>query len=348
MIITPKTKKIFYIFVAIFPLIIIAILGRPLKKSITKSTIVIPTSNNNENNFVYQPNNSLTLSNQNQTIKLILSNSSVDIKSEPQKIYKVTNSLVNEGVINSIISNLNFYDIDRINSTPEGDYLWINKNKSLFISTNQDQVIYTDGDGYQELSNISLNNEEIKNTSIVFIENLFGNEVLKTLNTEPKIDYLYLEPNSIEGEPKTVSLEKANLIAISFKQKLNDLPILTDSPNTEIVRVLINKNKKIVDLRVYGGYFTVDENIMTKPPTLNNIDTTKLHRITYTKDISSEKLFAETKQITLNVKNISSAYYYQNNGFLAPVIVLRGEMTAGRYTEPATYIYPLESSSESL
>ena len=322
--IKPKAKKILYIAAAILPIVIIALLGKPLTKNSTTQKTTVPV------------------------IKIDLSKATVNIEQKPQSVYKVTIPLVTESQIDTLISNLSFYQKDLIDGTPTGDYLWVSQNKSLFLSINQNQIIYTNNDNYQELTNTYLSNEEIKSVSVEFIQKLLGSSTLETFDLDPKIEFLYLEPNSIESEPKVVPYDKANLIAVSFNQDINGLPVIIDSPNSEIIRITINKNKKLADLRVYGGYLNTKKDNETQIPSISNLDSTKLHRTSYAKDISSEKLFSETKSITIAADDISLAYYYQNNGFLAPVIVIKGKMTTGRFTELATFIYPIEINSESL
>lgn len=343
--IKPNTKKILYFVAGILPIVIIALLGKPLTRNSTTQKTTVPIINNN-NTYEYTPNSNIAT--KDQKIKIDLSKSITDIEQKPQNIYKIATPLVTESHIGNLISNLNFYPKDLIDGTPTGDNLWVGQNKSLFLSTNQNQIVYTDANIYQELSNTYLNTDEIKSVSIGFIQKLLGGSTAETLNTDPRIEFLYLEPNSIEGEPIVVTYDKANLIAASFNQKINGLPVITDSPNNEIIRIVINKNKKLADLRVYGGYLNIKEVKQSQIPSTSNIDVTRLHRTSYAKDISSEKLFSETKSITITADNISLAYYYQNNGFLSPVIVINGKMTTGKFTEPATFIHPIEPSSESL
>lgn len=345
MTIRPNTKKIIYISVAILPIIIIGILGKPLtKKSPETTKVVIPKSNSNS--FTYKPNNDIT--NPSQAIKLNLSKTTPDIKTEPLNLYEVVSPLVSENLADQLISNLNFYDTDKIKDTPQRDHIWINDTGSLFLSTNQNQIVYTNDKNYKEISNSELNNNEIVEIARKHIQTLLGQKTLETLSPNPLIQYIYINPSSIEVEAESVEYNKANLIVVSFSQTLNSLPVVTNSPNTEIIRLTINKNKKLADLRVYGGFLTTKETKISGIPSLENFDSSKLHRLTYSEDISSEKLFLESKNLTLNAEKTSLAYYYQNNDFLVPVILLRGSINANKVSEPATYIYPIISTPESL
>ncbi len=260
----------------------------------------------------------------------------------------MTNSIVTENTIESLISNLNFYNQDQVKETVEGDYLWINNNGSLFISTNQKQIVYTTKNKLQNIPNIILSREEITNTAFNFVNILFGNKTALTLNKNPNIDFLYKETNTPEEEPLQAEYAKANLITISFNQILEELPVVTDSPNTQIIRITIDKNKKLIDLRVYGGYLNIKEIKSVSIPSLDNIDTKKLRRITYAKDISSEKALSTTSNLSITAENVSLAYYYQNNDFLTPVILIKGKVKTNNLTEPATFIYPLDTNPESL
>jgi len=347
MTISPNTKKIIYISIAILPIIIIGMLGKPLTKKNSDTTKIInPNSNSDSNNFTYKPNNDTTT--KKQEVSITLNNASVNIEEKPQIIYRVINPLVTENLIETLISNLNFYNKDKINGTPEGDHLWINEKGSLFLSINQNQIVYTNSSNYQETPNSNLSKEEIVSEATKQLQILLGSQAMETINTNPKIEFLYIDPKSIEVEPQKTEFDKANIIAVSFNQTINNLPVITDSPNTEIIRVAINKNKKLADLRVYGGFLSTKEIMNSKSPILDKIDNTKLHRVSYAKDISSEKLFSDAKSMSITAEEITSAYYYQNNGFLSPVILLRGKMSTGRNIEPATFIYPIEPSSESL
>ncbi len=95
MTINSKTKKIIYVLIAIIPIMVIGILGKPLTRKNSETTKIInPNSNSDSNNFTYKPNNDTTT--KKQEVSITLNNASVSIEEKPQIIYRVINPLVTE------------------------------------------------------------------------------------------------------------------------------------------------------------------------------------------------------------------------------------------------------------
>lgn len=339
----PKNKILRY-FILVLPFLIIIILFPKTNIKTAKTTIpLVPLITQKSTNKISLKN----INNLNLEQKIIFDWNQIEpILPTKMNEYTVTTPIINTSTIISLANKFNFVSQDNSTEEDKSAFFWNNKTSSLFASTSQNQIFYRNNIEIP-IHKLDISPEDSVMSSKEIINNLFGADFSNTLNDNPEIQYLNKIPNKIEEEPILVTNKENNLISIKFKQKIDNLPLVTQSRNGEILSIIIDTNKNLYSLNLYGGYSLISKQNEVKTLNLSqikNLANTEALRITYSKNIGSENAYTKAKIINVSVTSIDTGYYQIDGLNIIPVYIINGVMSAkGVASYPATYIIPAKN-----
>lgn len=339
----PKNKKLFFVIgiitLLLIPFLLIRLFSKP-QTQIPLTTPVLPIVNPTEVK-ISTPLDTTNPHNPEQ--KLVFNWGSLSpVLPSTIKNYTVATPLINPNIINNAANKLGFTALDKSRNTSDTSYLWLKDKISFFGSPKQNQIFFTSSIEVPKNSGIISMNEATAISSNI-ISNLFGETLLSTLNTNPEVRYLDLQPR-VEEEPLDASPGTANIINVNYQQVIDTLPLLSLSKRGETISVTIDTTKKLYLLSVHGGYLTLKEDKTTELLSfsdLKNVDPSQALRISQSRDIPSEAAFTKSKSVNVAVKSVGLGYFQREDNSLFPVFIISGNMSARGLTEfPAIYIVP--------
>jgi len=256
--------------------------------------------------------------------------------------YYISVPLITDSSISIIANKLGFSLAEKSPNTSQNSSLWINNNSSLFGSPKQNQIFFNSTSKLSAHVN-TITKDDAISISKNILTNLFDTSLLSTMDPNPNTQFLNLNL-ALEDDPSETTPELANIISVNFQQLINGKPLINLSKRGETVSVVIDTNKKLSLLNVYGGY----KNLIQKGKSelidfkkLIEIAPNNAIRISYSKDVPSEAAYTEAKTINITVKNIGLGYYQRADNSIFPVFVINGIMSARGLSEyPAVYIVP--------
>lgn len=342
----PKTRIAFYI-VLVLPIIVILVL-LPKTKINQTSNNTVPLIPKPTNKSQEQP----TAFNKNPFIldqKIIFT-----WKNEPPIIpdsvnrYNINTPLVNESNIVSLVKKFNFAPDNELKENTEGTHYWISKDANLFGSVNQNQI------SYLSKSEVPDHKKDISQTEAIttakqIITELFGSKTTDSLETNPTVKYYKITKDNIEEEPQESNIKENNIILISFRQNNYGLPSVYKSRTGEIISIVIDTSNKLYSLNIHGGFDQTSPEESFKTITykeLQELAGTEALRITFSKDIGSERAYSDAKSVNVTVNSVGLGYF-ESNKKLEPVFIIEGVMSIkGTPPYPATYIVPARKISK--
>ncbi len=335
-------KKYIYYFVLALAIIMIVILipKTSIKKSSTETVPVIPASSTKK------VNSSIPISknifNSEQKITFNWNNEIPKLPTDMDEYY-ITTPLINTSNIISFANKFKFTDKDKVDETESGTYLWINKEGSLFGSNTQNQISYSYSmEIPKHVTDIPYN--EASDVSKQLISSILGSDFVNSLDDNPTITYLNKKADAVEEDPQITNPKENNLISISYRQKIDNIPLVTKSRGGEVITTAIDTNKNLYLINLYGGYQSISKKSTTPIVSyseLKNIASVSATRITYAKDLGSENLLSNSQSLSVQVKSVNVGYYQENNASIVPVFIIDGLVsTKGVEEYPAKYIVP--------
>ncbi len=340
------TKQKFLLGLAIIGILVVILLiilripqgGSP---AFTETVPVIPsTSTTSETEFaIIDP---VRVLNPEQKIVFNWNNISPAIP-KSMSIYSINIPIINDVTVSNMIDKLGFTSQDIQPGTTNSELQLINNNGSLFSTTKLNHLSYSSTLGLPEHNSNISSSEAVKKAQEI-ATTLFGNYFASTLVDSPKVTYFLHSSENVESEPKIVSMETANVILISFNQKVNEFPVVSMSRQGEVLSITIDTTNKLYSLYLSGGYQKIVEN--KKSPTIS-FDALKANapkssmRISQSTDMAAESGYTDAKVITIDVKSVNLGYFQYNNYSLSPVFIIRGDMSAkGLRNQEGIYIVP--------
>ena len=343
---SPKFKYLYY-FVLALPVIIIILLT-PRTKVNNKETETVPLiSPNISKALTTDSSKQKNIFNADQLINFIWTNNTPSLPQSMEEYY-ISTPLVNTANILSLANKFNFLSEDNISETEPGTYLWINKSGMLFGSIDQNQIGYSfTGNIPQHQNDISYN-EAIEISKKIVAEKI-KSDLVKSLDESPGVVYLTKKPESVEEEPLISNPKDNNLISVSYRQKISNFPLVTRSRFGEVITITIDTTKNLFLINIYGGFQAVSQKSSTKIPDyekLKEFAGKEAIRITYAKDLGSEKELSSAKTVDVKVKNVSVGYYQENNASIIPVFIIDGTVaTKGVVEYPAKYVVSVKQKT---
>ena len=263
-----------------------------------------------------------------QTLSFTWNNHTIDQYKEI-KLFSVTSPLIRQENILRIADLLGFKDTDKKKVLKKNNYRWGSDNHTFFASVPQDQMFYASSI-IPSSSIQATSDEKIKSNIFGHLTTLFGNAVANNLTPNSDIR-LYKITTDLSGMPNEVSASKpeATIYEMSFRQTIEDIPVVALSGTADIVTISIDRSNTLVKFSVYGGLsnfkqLTISPSITTQQ--LKNLSPTKAIRITSAGSVSMDEAYMNADQLSLSVNKIELAYL-QEGLSLHPVYLLYVDIT---------------------
>lgn len=256
--------------------------------------------------------------------------------------YSIRQPLISSTTIFGLSEIFGFSSSDKKQSTKNTSFIWANNTASLFASTDQNQIIYQKKGDMPPHSKIIQKDEAIS-TSLNILSTLFGKDFLQTLAPNPSVHYL--KPQLSGYSPLvTNDPEVSQTIEVSFKQNINEFPVISLSGSADMLSVVIDTNNNLFRLSVFGGFYSLSTGNTASLIDFETLKATaqqKAQKITAIKNVSYESLYSTTPQINIKVKDLSLSYFQRNDNTLYPVFLINGTATGKNLPNiEATYLVP--------
>lgn len=329
-----KNKTIFIVLamtivVSIYNLIVSI---TPKKSAVSPTVPVIPT--NNQLPRIVTPSIYPE-----KTLNFNWGNVKIDVPSSSKR-YQITKPLINKTTIDTISKAFDFSPNDLLKSKVITNQTWDNTKGTLFASTSQNQIIYSNKISSLNKTN-SVTKEEAVALSRQLLSDFFGNEFVSTLNEDPKVRFLILKENAYF--PTEVSNpQNAQYIEISYNQLINSYPISSYSGNTSIVNLVIDNQKNLFRLEIHGGFseITTDEDLsIIDFATLKEIAPKEAFKISSLPNVTLESEYIDATNININVNNGYFGYYQTKENGVIPVVYISGTASSNSFSaQPIVYV----------
>lgn len=255
--------------------------------------------------------------------------------------YSISNPLITQDIIRSVAAKLNFTEANLKKTLKTTSTLYTKNNLSLFASTSQNQILYTNSSpipsstGFSDLSSI-------ENSAGTYFSQFFNNLTFNKIQ-EPE----YYLSQSPEQYPEKSIAEKANLVRLNYTQSISGYPLLTTATGNSIVSFTFDSEKNLRSLEITGGFQGVKEITKLK---IMNFDTLKQIASRLASPLSYDAItdivsLAQTElEVTLDLKNIQLAYFSSPDSNQAvPVFLLEGTLKGRNFSGiKASYIVPAQ------
>ena len=257
--------------------------------------------------------------------------------------YTITKPLVNRDTISQLSISLGFTSSDLIKTRRETSQTWQNSRSSLFTSLDQNQIIYSKNNSVLN-TNITISGTEAVSISKAALSQLIGENFLGTLDANPKVRFLKFDPK-IYGPVQVSDATKAEFIEVSFKQIIGTNPLSSLSGNTSIVTIVIDNQKDLHRLEIYGGYLDIvvhEEQTLIDVSTLKSIAQENALKISSLSTISQEGAYFDSSNINVTVEQTYFGYFLTNDNSVIPVIFISGTAKSEILTpETVVFVVPL-------
>lgn len=329
-----KNKTIFIILIMIMVVSTYNIITSltPKRTGVTPTVPVIPTDNP-------LPRIVTPSSFPKQTLNFNWGNVNIDIPSSSKR-YQITKPLINKISIDTLSKALGFSSNDLLKSKVATNQTWNNDQGSLFASTSQNQIIYSNKTSSLNKTN-SVTKEEAISLSKSILSDFFGNEFSSTLNDDPKVRFLILKENAYS--PTEVSNhETAQYIEVAYNQLINSYPISSYSGNASILTLVIDNQKNLYRLEIYGGFSEItssEDQSIVDFATLKEIAPEQAYKNSSLPDVSFESEYINSSQININVKTGYFGYFQTTDNGVIPVIYISGTASSNNFSaQPIVYV----------
>lgn len=305
--------------------------NRPIVPS-TMPSISPPTSSPPE----------ITLDVVNPSQKLFINWNGVSFTSPKElPFYNIANPLITSEFIKNIATNLNFADTDLKKTLKSTSSLYIKNNLSLFASTTQNQVQYSNDlplSGSTGFSGLKAIEDKASSYLSLFFPNL-------TFNKTQEHEY-YLSQSPEQYPTKSVP-EKANMIRLNYVQDIAGYPLITTATANSIVSFTFDSSQTLRSLEITGGFQGIKEISKLK---IMNFETLKQIAPRLASPLSYDAItditsLAQTElEVTLDLKSIRLVYFSSPTSNQAvPVFLLEGNLKGRNFSGIKTsYIVPAQ------
>lgn len=329
-----KNKIIFIILIMIMVVSTYNIITSltPKKASVTPTVPVIPTNNQ-------LPRIVTSSIFPKQTLNFNWGNVNIDIPSSSMR-YQITKPLINKTSIDTLSTTLGFSPNDLLKSKVATNQSWNNDQGSLFASTSQNQIIYSNKTSSLNNTN-SVTKEEAIALSKQLLSDFFGNEFTSTLNDDPKVRFLILKENAYS--PTEVSnRETAQYIEVSYNQLINSYPISSYSGNASILTLVIDNQKNLFRLEIYGGFMEItakEDQSIVDFATLKEIAPEQAYKNSSLPDTYIESEYIDSTNINIKVNSGYFGYFQTTENGVVPVIYISGTASSNNFSaQPIVYV----------
>jgi len=245
-------------------------------------------------------------------------------------IYHISTSLINPVSIANIAGYLNLKSADRQSTLKPNNYRWLTNEQNLFASIPQDQIFYS------RTSIAPTDLTPLDSTSVLqsinnHLSTMLGAKASKLLSSSPEIRYYryYFSNNSTSPKITTTTAEKATVYEASFRQQIDNFPVVALSGIADIVTIGIDRNRQITHFNIYGGIDSYVFDKVVPSITTDDLKRTapqKAKRITSGGSVGIDNSYTSATKLTLSVTKIEPAYL-QENVSLHPVYLLYVDMS---------------------
>lgn len=329
-----KYKTVILILLFFFAIIILitinSITPRPTKT--TTPQPVIPTDSSKSQ---LTPPNVLPK----KTLNFIWNNTKIDLPTTA-KIYSINKPLINFDTVTLLSKSLGFTSSDLLKSKIETNRTWENSKSSLFSSINQNQIIFRN-----KFSNPAKSSKITKDEAVAVTKSilslLLGEDFVKTLDNNVKIRFLKFDPTKYSPD-EVSTYTSAEYIEVSYKQLVDSSPLSSLSGNTNTLLVVIDNQKNLYRLEIYGGFYELSSQGESSIIDINTLKSSAINnalKISSMPDVSIESIYLNSTNITVNVDNSYFGYFLTADNNVIPAIYISGTATTTNLpSQPITFV----------
>jgi len=255
--------------------------------------------------------------------------------------YTITSPLIDVNLIKTIATTLGFGSTDAKKTLATTSYLYVKNSQSLFGSTTQNQIQYTNSVaatttvGFPSLTAI---NQKAEN----YLKQFFPDLTFKQSGSPE-----YFASTSVELYPEKTTPAKANLVRLNYEQTIAGFPLLTTATANSIISFTYDSNQILHTLEITGGFKKTTANEKLKLmdfATLRQVGSRLALPVALDAITDVTSLVQTELEVTLDVEQLSLVYFSAPNGQqILPVFLLKGKVKGKNFLAvPAAYIVPAQ------